>query len=177
MAVSMHKEAMGSDGGYHSLCRLIQPRPSLHLLVSSSIRYDLSLPLSLFKDYWFYIFFNTSCCDATISSTYCGQAENGGSHANRSYLVSHIGLCQQHDVVPLIYKVTSNLPFSDSFLFISTIICPILPILILLLPAQQSVHYVFDRMLPRDKKKVSLIFVIWLYECVILWRLSNKPCY
>ena len=123
------------------------------------------------------IFFNTSHCNATISGTYCGQAENGGSHANRSYLVSHIGLCQQHDVVPLIYKVTSNLPFSDSFLFISTIICPILPILILLLPAQQSVHYVFDRMLPRDKKKVSLIFVIWLYECVIPWRLSNKSCY
>ena len=56
VAVSMHKETMGSDGGYHSLCRLIQPRPSLHLLVSSSIRYDLSLPLSLFEDYWFYIF-------------------------------------------------------------------------------------------------------------------------
>jgi len=108
------------------------------------------------------IFFNTSRCDVTISGTYCGQAENGGSHANRSYLVSHIGLCQQHDVVPLIYKVTSNLPFSDSFLFISTIICPILPILILLLPAQQSVHYVFDRMLPRDKKKSFTNFCdIW----------------
>jgi hypothetical protein len=73
------KEAMGSDGGYHILCRLIQPRPSLHLLVRSSIRYDLSLPLSLSEDCLFSIFFNTSrCSDATISGTVtcCGQAEN-----------------------------------------------------------------------------------------------------
>jgi hypothetical protein len=110
--------------------------------------------LSLYRKIICSIFFNTSrsrCCDARSRLLYWTQQHDVVLLIYKvTSNLPRIGLCQQHDVVPLIYKVTSNLPFSDSVFFsISTIIS----ILILLLPAQQSVHYVFDRMLHRDKKK------------------------
>jgi hypothetical protein len=76
---------------------------------------------------------------------------------------------------PLIYKVTSNPPFSDSF-FISTIICPILPILFFFYQ-HNNLSTMFSIEWFTEEKKSFTNFVIWYlgdYQTSHVIRESEK---